>query len=57
MVQAKNSVNTARSKKKFCLSLYFSAANSFLYGNGEKIFQFQAKYSDLKSYPLCFKRL
>ena len=52
-VDAKYSVNITKSRNKICLSLHYNAANSSLYANGMKIYQFKAKGSDIKQYPLC----
>ena len=38
---------------KFCLSLHFNDGNSFLFVNAKKIYQFKAKDSEIKKYPLC----
>ena len=35
------------------MSLHYNAANSFSYINGVKIYQFKAKESEIKPYPLC----
>ena len=51
--RVKCSVNITRSRKKICLSLHYNAANSFSYTNGVKIYQFKAKDSEIKPYPLC----
>ena len=36
------------------LSLYYNRSNSFLFDNTLKIYQFIAKESEIKPYPLCF---
>ena len=51
-VQAKYSANISESRKKICFSLNYNAANSFLYIDDMKIYQFEAKVSEIKSYPL-----
>ena len=38
---------------KFCLSLHFNGANSYLFGNGTKIIKFKAKDSQIVASPLC----
>ena len=43
----------SKSRKKIGLSLQYNAFNSFLYDNGVKVYQFKAKYSEIKPYPLC----
>ena len=51
--EAKYFINTTMSRKKICLSLHYHAANSFLYSNGVKIYQFKSKDSEIKPYPIC----
>ena len=55
--EAKYSINFVESKKKFCLSLHYFGSNSFLHANGVKMYQFKAKYSKAKSYPLCLDNI
>ena len=50
MTDAKYSVNISNHRNKICLSLHYSAANNFLYGNCVKFHQFKAKYSEIKKY-------
>ena len=38
---------------KFCLSLHYNEANSYLFFNGTEIIKFKAKYSEISGYPLC----
>ena len=40
-------------KKKFCLSLYYNGANSYLFVNGTEIYKFKAKNSEIVAIPLC----
>ena len=47
------SINFAVTKKKFCLSLYYNGANSYLFVNGRKICKFKAKDSEIVASPLC----
>ena len=51
--EAQYSINFSRSNRKFCLSLHYSGSNSFLFVNSTKIYQFKAKDSKIKKYPLC----
>ena len=51
--EPKYSVNIPNSRKKTCLSLYDSAANSFVHAHGVKIQQFKTEESETKSHPLC----
>ena len=41
------SINFTVTKKKFCLSLHYNGANSYLFVNGTKIYKFKAKYSEI----------
>ena len=47
------SINFTRPGIKFCLSLHYNGSNSFLFVNATKIYQFKAKDSEIKKYPLC----
>ena len=38
---------------KFCLSLHYNVANSYLFVNGTEIDKFKAKYSENVTTPLC----
>ena len=38
--------------RKFCLSLDYNGGNSFIFVNATKIYQFKAKDSEIKKYPL-----
>ena len=51
--EAQYSINFSRSNRKFCLSLHYKGNNSFLFVNATKIYQFKAKDSEIKKYPLC----
>ena len=51
--EAQYSINFSRSNRKFCLSLHYKRNNSFLFVNATKIYQFKAKDSEIKKYPLC----
>ena len=46
------SINFTRPGTRFCLSLYYNGSNSFLFLNVTKLYQFKAKDSDIKKYPL-----
>ena len=39
-------------KKKFCLSLHYNGANSYLFINGVEIYKFKAKDSEIVATPL-----
>ena len=47
------SINFTVTKKKFCLSLHYNGANSYLFVNGTEIYKFKAKYSETVPTPLC----
>ena len=40
-------------KKKFCLSLHYNGANSYIIVNGTEIYKFKAKDSEIEATPLC----
>ena len=40
-------------KKKFCLSLHYNGANSYLFVNGTEICKFKVKDSEIVVTPLC----
>ena len=47
------SINFTVTKKKFCLSLHYNGANSYLFVNGTEIYKFKAKDSGIVAAPLC----
>ena len=47
------SINFTVTKKKFCLSLHYKGANSYLFVNGKEIDKFKAKDSEIVASPLC----
>ena len=47
------SINCTVTKKKFCLSLHYNGANSYLFVNGIEIYKFKAKDSEIVASPLC----
>ena len=46
-------INFTVTKKKFCLSLHYNGANSYLFVNGTEIHKFKVKYSEIVASPLC----
>ena len=46
-------VNFTVTKKKFCLSLHYKGANSYLFVNGIEIYNFKAKDSETVATLLC----
>ena len=47
------SINFTVTKKKFCLSLHYNGANSYLFVNGTEIYKFKAKDCEIVASPLC----
>ena len=47
------SINFTVTKNKFCLSLHYNGANSYLFVNGTEIIKFKAKDSEIVASPLC----
>ena len=47
----KYSINFTVAKKKFCLSLHYNGANSYLFVNGTEIHKFKAKDSEIVATP------
>ena len=46
------SINFTVTKKRFCLSLHYNGANSYLFVNGTEIYKFKAKDSEILPSPL-----
>ena len=46
-------VNFTDQRKKYCLSLHYNEANSYLFVNGTEIIKFKAKDSEIVATPLC----
>ena len=47
------SINFKVTKKKFCLSLHYNGANSYLLVNGTEFYKFKAKNFEIVASPLC----
>ena len=47
------SINFTEENKKFCLSLRYNEANSYLFVNGTEIYKIKAKDSEIVATPLC----
>ena len=47
------SINLTVTNKKFCLSLHYNGANSYLFVNGTEIYKFKAKDSEILVGPIC----
>ena len=46
------SINFSKNNTKFCLSLHYNGANSYLFVNGTEIIKFKAKDSNIVARPL-----
>ena len=46
-------INFTKEKTKFCLSLHYNGANSYLLVNGKEIHKFTVKNSEINPYELC----
>ena len=51
------SINFTLTKKKFCLSLHYNGANSYLFVNGTEIYKFKAKDSKIFLGPICLANI
>ena len=51
-VEAKYSINSTQSGKRFVFSLHYIGSNSFLFVNAKTFYQFKAKNSEIKDYSL-----
>ena len=47
------SVNFTDHRKKYCVNLHYTGANSYLFVNGTEIIKFKAKDSEMVATPLC----
>ena len=47
------SIKFSKNNTKFCLSLHYNGANSYLFINGTEIIQFKAKDPEIIPSPLC----
>ena len=52
-VEKMYSINFTVTKEKFCLSLHYNGANSYLLVNDTEIYKFKAKDSEIVVTPLC----
>ena len=51
------SINFTKVNTKFCLSLHYNGANSYLFFNGTEIHKFTAKDSMIVLYNLCLENV
>ena len=47
------SINFTKTNTKFCLSLHYNGANSYLFVNDTEIIKFKAKEYEIVTNPLC----
>ena len=47
-----DSINLTKENTKFCLSLHYNGANSYIFVNGTETIKFKAKDSEITAYPL-----
>ena len=52
--EAKYPINFTQSNRRFVLSLHYKGSDSFLFVDATKTYQFKAKVSEIKNYPMCF---
>ena len=50
-------INFTLTEKKFCSSLNYNGANSYLFLNGTEMYKFKAKYSENVASPLCLRNI
>ena len=43
--------------QKFCLSLHYNGASSYIFVNGTEIIKFKAKNSEVNPIPLCIGKI
>ena len=55
--EKKYSINFTVTRNKFCLSLQYNGANSYLFVNGTEIIKFKAKDSEIVATPLCLENV
>ena len=55
--EKKNSISFIEHNKKFCLSLQYNGANSYLFVNGVEIHTFKAKDPEINAILLCLGNL
>ena len=51
------SINFTVTKNKFCLSLHYNGANSYLFVNVTEIYKFKARDSEIVATPLCLESI
>ena len=51
------SVNFTDHREKYCLSLHYNLANSYLFVNDREIIKFKVKDSEILATPLCLENI
>ena len=51
------SINFTDHREKYCLSLHYNGANSYLFVNGREIIKFKVKDSEILAIPLCLENI
>ena len=51
--EKKYSINFTMGRNKFCFSLHYNGANSYLFVNGTELIKFKVKDFDIVGTPLC----
>ena len=52
-----HSINFTLAKNRFCLSLHYNGADSYLFVNGTEIYKFKANDSEIVASPLCLGKI
>ena len=47
------SINFTVTNKKYCFSMHYNGANSYLFVNGTNVYKFKAKDSEIVATPFC----
>ena len=55
--EKKYSMNFTKYNTKFCLSLHYNGADSYLFVNGKEVIKFKAKDSEIVVNPLCLGKI
>ena len=55
--EKKYSINFTESSNKFCISLHYNGANSYLFVDGVEIYKFKANGSEINAFPLCLRNI
>ena len=56
-VEKMYSIKFTVTKNKFCLSLHYNGANSYLFVNGTEIYNLKAKDSEIVATSLCLRNI